>query len=71
MAEQEAKSVKLRKGRQAPSGNRRQFLATMDADVIKGMKAAALEDDTSASELLETLAREFLERRKADRGRKR
>lgn len=71
MAERKIVEIKPRKGRQAPSGDRRQFLATMDVDVIKAMKTAALEDDTTASELLETAARDLLERRKAERAKKR
>ncbi|MGY3581448.1 hypothetical protein ACVIGB_000482 [Bradyrhizobium sp. USDA 4341] len=71
MAERKLAEIKPRKGRQAPPGLRRQFLATMDAEVIKALKTAALEDDTTASEYLETATKEFLERRKAERGRKR
>jgi len=56
---------KGRKGRQAPPGDRRQFLATLDASLIKALKSAALYDDRSASDILEEAAREWLERRKA------
>jgi hypothetical protein len=36
----------------------------MDPDVIKAVKKAAIEDETSASEILEEAARAWLERRK-------
>jgi hypothetical protein len=51
------------KGRKPAEGDRRQFLTTMDPEVIKGVKLAAIEDDTTASIVLETAAREWLERR--------
>jgi hypothetical protein len=56
----------LRKGRKpAPVGDKkRQFLATMDPDLIKSIKLAAIEDETSASEILEEAARLWLARRK-------
>jgi hypothetical protein len=55
----------LRKGRKPANGEKRQFLATMDPDVIKAVKKAAIEDETSASEILEEAARAWLERRKS------
>jgi hypothetical protein len=61
---------KGRRGRQAPPGDRRQFLATLDAAVIKALKSAALDDERSASDILEEAAREWLERRKAAQARK-
>jgi hypothetical protein len=36
----------------------------MSYDVIKAVKQVALEDDTTASEILEEAARDWLERRK-------
>ncbi|HYZ61228.1 MAG TPA: hypothetical protein VE650_02155 [Acetobacteraceae bacterium] len=36
----------------------------MSGEVIKSIKRAALEDDTTASEILEEAARDWLERRK-------
>jgi hypothetical protein len=62
MAEQ---TKPLRKGRKpAPGGDKkRQFLATMDPDLIKFIKLAAIEDEKSASEILEEAARQWLERR--------
>ena len=43
--------------------NKRQFLLTMDPEVIKNIKLAAIEDDTSASEAMEEAARLWLKRR--------
>jgi len=56
----------LRKGRKpAPGGDKkRQFLATMDPELIKSIKLAAIEDETSASEMLEEAAQQWLARRK-------
>jgi hypothetical protein len=53
----------LPKGRKPAEGNKRQFLTTMDPEVIKAVKLAAIEKETSASVILETAAREWLERR--------
>ncbi len=55
----------LRKGRKPAAGDKRQFLATMDPEVIKAIKKAAIEDETSASEILEAAARGWLEQRKS------
>jgi hypothetical protein len=56
----------VRKGRKpAPRGDKkRQFLATMDPELIKSIKLAAIEDETSASEILEEAAQQWLARRK-------
>jgi hypothetical protein len=43
---------------------KRNFFATMSAEVIKAIKRAALEDDTTASEILEEAANQWLDRRK-------
>ncbi|MBN8978631.1 MAG: ribbon-helix-helix protein, CopG family [Rhizobiales bacterium] len=53
------------KGRKPVGGGekKRQFLATMDADVIKAVKLAAIENEISASEILEDAARQWLDRR--------
>ncbi|WP_407151011.1 hypothetical protein [Bradyrhizobium sp. ORS 86] len=69
MAE-EAK-VKKRPGRPRPpdSDKRKQFLAVMLEDTIKSLKQAAIEEDTTASLLLERIANEYLQSRKG-RGRK-
>jgi hypothetical protein len=48
-------------------GDRRQFLTTMSADVIKAVKQAAIEDDVNAWEIMEEAAREWLERRRKSR----
>ena len=40
------------KGRKPAEGDQRQFLTTMDPEVIKGVKLAAIEDDTTASIVL-------------------
>jgi hypothetical protein len=61
-----------RKGRKASAGaRRRQFLATLDADLILALKTAALEDGTSASHILDRATRDWLDRRKSERGKKR
>ncbi len=51
------------KGRKPAAGGKRQFLTTMDPDVIKSIKLAAIETDTTASAILELAAKEWLERR--------
>jgi hypothetical protein len=52
------------KGRKPPAGDKRQFLLSMDAEVIKSIKLAAVEDDTTASATMEDAAKQWLERRK-------
>jgi hypothetical protein len=59
------KRAPARKGRKPAEGEKRQFLATMDPEVIKSVKLAAIEDETSASEIMEEAAVEWLERRKS------
>ncbi|MEY9416815.1 hypothetical protein ABIF69_003257 [Bradyrhizobium japonicum] len=68
----EKKAVRKKPGRKPPPGaeDRRQFLAVMDAKVIKGIKVAAAEEDVTASVLLERIAKEFLDRRKSTRSRR-
>jgi hypothetical protein len=51
------------KGRKPAEGEKRQFLTTMDPQVIKAVKLAAIEGETSASAILESAAKEWLERR--------
>ena len=58
------KKTPLRKGRKPAEGDKRQFLLTMDPEIIKNIKLAAIEDDTSASEAMEEAAKQWLERRK-------
>jgi hypothetical protein len=60
MAKQKTTAAKRRK---PPVGEKRQFLTSMDPDVIKSVKSAALEDDTTASAIIEEAAREWLGRR--------
>jgi hypothetical protein len=47
-----------------PVGDRRQFLTTMSADVIKAVKLAALEDGINAWEIMEEAAKDWLARSK-------
>ena len=57
---------KKRKGRKpAGGGEKRQFLATMDPELIKAIKTAAIQTDVSASEILEEAARAWLAQRKS------
>jgi hypothetical protein len=58
-----------RKGRKPAEGDKRQFLATMDPNLIKSIKLAAIEDEKSASEILEEAARQWLERRQSKKKR--
>lgn len=66
MAEQKKQTRKGRRPLES-SEKKRQFLATMDADVIKAMKLAAIENETSASEILEEAVRQWLDRRAKNR----
>jgi|ERR1041385_9065069 hypothetical protein len=56
--------------RKLPVGDRRQFLTTMSADVIKAVKQAALDDDRNAWEIMEEAAQQWLERRKTAKAKK-
>lgn len=49
-------------GRKPPDGTKRQFLTSMDPDVIRRIKAAAALRDQTASWVLEDAAKEWLER---------
>jgi hypothetical protein len=60
----EPKNTRL-KGRKPPEGDKRQFLVTMGPATIKAVKTAAIEDDTTASEVMEEAANQWLERRKS------
>jgi hypothetical protein len=62
MAEQK---TPLRRGRKPAGGDKRKFLATLDPEVIKNLKLAAILDGKSASEILEKATTEWLERRKS------
>lgn len=54
-------------GRKAPDGSKKQFLSTMDPVVIRDIKVAAAELETNASQVLETAAKEWLERYRASK----
>jgi hypothetical protein len=65
-------AAKKAAGEKVANGGKRNFFATMSGEVIKAIKQAALDDDVSASELLEEAARDWLDRRAAGRtGKKR
>jgi hypothetical protein len=50
-------------GRKPAEGvDKRKFLATLEAEVIKALKLVAIEKNTSASEILEEAAVQWLER---------
>jgi Ribbon-helix-helix protein, copG family len=48
----------------ATQGDKRQFLTTMDPDVIRAIKQKALDLDRTASDVMEEAARDWLERHK-------
>lgn len=54
-----------KKGRKPPQGDKRQFLTSMDPDVIRQIKQAAIGLDKTASEVMEQAAKEWLERHHA------
>ncbi|MGY4499451.1 hypothetical protein ACVWYH_003382 [Bradyrhizobium sp. GM24.11] len=45
-----------------PTGEKKQFLTSMDPDVIRRIKAAAVLRNETASRLLEEISREWLDR---------
>jgi hypothetical protein len=53
------------KGRKPPEGDKRQFLLSMDAEVIKAIKLTALETDRTSSAIMEEAAKQWLERQKS------
>ena len=53
-----------RRGRKPPVGEKRQFLTTMDPDVIRAIKQVALDLDRTASDLMEEAAKQWLGRHK-------
>jgi hypothetical protein len=53
-----------RRGRKPPPGDKRQFLTTMDPDVIRAIKQAALDVDRTASDVMEEAAKQWLARHK-------
>jgi hypothetical protein len=50
------------RGRKPPEGEKRQFLTSLDPDVIRRIKAAAALRDTTASLVMEEAAKEWLDR---------
>lgn len=54
-----------RRGRKPPQGDKRQFLTTMDPNVIRAIKQRALDLDRTASDVMEEAAKEWLERHRA------
>jgi len=54
-----------RRGRKPPEGDKRQFLTSMDPDVIKAIKQAAIDKDRTASDVMEEAAKQWLERHRA------
>jgi len=59
------KKTAAKRGRKPPDGEKRQFLSSMDPEVIRAIKVAAVELDKTASQVLETAAKEWLERLRA------
>jgi len=54
-----------KKGRKPPPGDKRQFLTSLDPEVIRQIKQAAIGLDKTASEIMEEAARQWLERHHA------
>ena len=50
-----------RKGRKPPEGDKRQFLTSMDPEVIRQIKQAAIGLDKTASEVMEDAAKDWLD----------
>jgi hypothetical protein len=51
-----------KRGRKPPDGEKKQFLTSMDPDVIRRIKAAAALRDQTASFVLEEAAKDWLDR---------
>jgi hypothetical protein len=56
------------RGRKPPEGEKKQFLTSMDPDVIRRIKAAAALRDLTASFVLEEAAKDWLERNEHIKG---
>ncbi len=56
-------------GKKPPKGEKRQFLVSMDPKLIRAVKMAALEDDRTASSVIEDAARAWLSERTAEKAR--
>ncbi|ABE62783.1 hypothetical protein Nham_1983 [Nitrobacter hamburgensis X14] len=67
---QMSQAKKVGRKSKGASTDKRNFFATMSADVIKSLKRAALEDDITASEILEEATKDWLTRRAGERGAK-
>lgn len=66
MEEQEKPPRKGKPGRKPVKGDDlRKFLATLEAETIKGLKHAAIQEGSTASEILEKAAVEWLARWKS------
>jgi Ribbon-helix-helix protein, copG family len=57
----------FRRGRKPPPGEKRQFLTTMDPEVIRAIKQAAIKLDRTASDLMEEAAKQWLERHREEK----
>jgi hypothetical protein len=56
------KKTARKPGRPAPDSEKKQFLASMDPDILRRMKAAAALREKTASFVLEEAAKEWLDR---------
>jgi hypothetical protein len=61
------KKVTGKPGRKPPDGAKKQFLSSMDPEVIRAIKVAAAELDKNASQVLEDAAKEWLQRYRASK----
>jgi predicted transcriptional regulator len=57
-----------RPGRKAPEGEKKQFLTSMDPEIIRRIKAAAALRDKTASLVLEEAAKDWLDRNDGTKG---
>jgi hypothetical protein len=62
------KKPSAKRGRKPPDGEKKQFLTSMDPEVIRRIKAAAALRDRTASYVLEEAAKEWLERNEIAKG---
>lgn len=69
MEDHKQSASKGRPGRKPVKGDDlRKFLATLEAETIKGLKLAAIQEGSTASEILEKAAVHWLQRRKSKAG---
>jgi hypothetical protein len=60
------RKVRKKPGRKPAEGvDKHKFLATLEAETIKGLKMAAIQEGKSASQILEEAAAQWLERWKS------